>query len=376
MEKQKKKQQESVGHVIIHYFKNKNDEKARQRLVERIEQTLNQTIITHGLSQVYQEDQMTETLFQLYQELTLDFDTLKKKSTDKPEDKSRHLSSQHKLFEATRNAANKILHDKKVAYKLSSYFKCRCLTVLKHFATGEYKFYLETNQKVKSALTYLSKKGEVYKTKQGHANAYSISNSGTQPISQNIAAKTIINKDLKSCSSKHILELLQRNSEYSFTTRDISEIIAIKGLIKGQEFDIEEQAYKSYDFNAKPIARDKFIEFKSSLDLKNPKTRQELMALLAFKMQKNQYAENILTEAQLQMSETNCIESFLNDKRFSNLSPKKIKRTTAHYRYKKGRDRELNLLNHNSTILKNLLLIYLNKYLKRKFDEWAGDGNE
>ncbi len=392
----------SIGHVIIYFFKNKNDEKARIMLFEKIKQTLQQIVRIHGLTEVCDEEQVGEAAVQLYLELTLDLDSLKKRSFNKPKDMTRHLSSQHKLFEATKNAAAKSLFDEEVPYRFSNYFKRRCLSVLKYFATGEHRFYLETNQKVQSCFNYLRKKGEIHAIKHGQTNAYSVSCSGAQPISQSSEAKAIISRDLKGSTSEHILELLQKNSHYLFTSRDISEAIIKMNMIHSptgnkekdiafnknesdssanytncNEGNINKLKAKIPDHDTGVIAHEEFTTFKESLNLNDSKIKQELMALLAVYIRgvPSQNADNILTKAQLKMSVTDCIESFLNDERFSNLSSRKIGRTTAHSRFKAAEEKLKSLLGNNSAVVNQLLTKLHFNYLKKLFKKWTDDEN-
>jgi predicted transcriptional regulator len=375
----KRKQTKTIGHNIIDFLSTRCTEESMIRLQNNIEEAVNKTVKSHGLAKVADGLQIEQTINQLFEELTLEIQVLIERSNKK----GSKISSQHKLLEAAKNATLK-----NEPYHLSNYFKMRCLSLLKHYTPEKNKAYLKANQTVKSALIYLAKKGEIHKIKQGRTNVYSITKTGAQPISQNLEVKEIISRDLKGYKSKHILELLRKNSGYAFTSSDISpavvQMMAVPAAGKGKQgaskYINNIYELSSFDFSreVKAIAAQEFDRFLRTLNLNEERTKQELMAMLVLAVSHSpeRFKKTILSAEQQKMGTTNCVKSFLNDSRFSNLFLKSVSRTTAHYRLKAAEEKLKNLLKNNCAKTQSMLVTMVNGHLGKLFDEWAGDGNE
>ena len=103
------------------------------------------------------------------------------------------------------------------------------------------------------------------------------------------------------------------------------------------------------------------------------------MALLAYlyRTVPAYFTEKILTNEQLELEETKCIENFLNDKRFCRFNKSKtVGRTTAFYRKAEGINALKNLLSDLSAEAQSIFIKKYADYLEKRYREVIGVKHE
>ncbi len=341
---------------------------------------INKVISIMGISKMVTDMQIEDTISQLIIEIITEpkaYTALTESDITKD---SIHVSS--KLREI-------VSIEKEPASLIHSYITKRAFSLLKYFAEEDCKAYLRINERIKKALKDLKQQNRVFETAPNHYSA------STSPTAVYIKGSTHINSSeelkqelqkAKPNTKRFILAFLRANSCLNFQTRDISsyfiseqQIITdkkIKSSCKKEDEASEEiigkESSTNSNFEAKQIAIDTMKLLIHSVcqdSITKAKSEMACLALLCRTAPAN-FKADILTEDQLQASETNCIEMFLNDKRFVAFNKsKQVGRTTAYNFLKKGQSALKTILRDLEADIQIEFIKSYSQYLETRFEE-------
>ncbi|MBP5470973.1 MAG: hypothetical protein J6Z11_17220, partial [Candidatus Riflebacteria bacterium] len=191
--------------------------------------------------------------------------------------------------------------------------------------------------------------------------------------------------DKKSKIPQVIDIILKANEEYYFRPDDFIHIIAKLMMKEKTPLSYENEAVQKVLSNTTSRKTDVFnvnitIEtlnnlIKCHLGNETPLAYQFEMVLLAYfcKVISGYFSEEILTEEQKRMPLTDCIENFLNDKRFIHLqNNNRISRTMAHTRLKNAQNSLQNVMSDLSAEERLFFVKEYCKHLEKRFIELTG----
>lgn len=341
---------------------------------------INKVITIMSISKKVTDVQIDNTLSQMIIEIITEPKAYAALPQDKSTKGSLHVSSILREIVSIEKESAALIH---------SYLTKRIFSLLRYFAEDDCKEYLRINERIKKALKSLKQQNLVFEPMSGH---YSSINSPTaiyQKKKCNIKTSEELEAELKKNrpnTKNIILALLRANSNLSFQTKDISSYFAslqqnvsskkTKPISKeeGEESEeiIDKDPFKNDNFAAKQIAVDSMeVLIHSGCQDTIDKARSE-MACLAFlcRTVPSNFSDRILTEAQLQESEANCIELFLNDNRFVVFNKSKhVGRTTAYNFLKKGQTALKTVLRDLETDIQIEFIKCYSRYLEVRFEE-------
>lgn len=279
---------------------------------------------------------------------------------------------------------------------IAAYLFCRTRTLLKQNAGETEKQYIRLNDRIKKAIDSLLVQKEIFEISEGN---YAISHNSEKKYSESqqiLKTSTELEAELhkEKCKLKSIiLEMLRANYDLNFTIKDLSSKLAERLIDKEVFLDSPNQdgnpsgsnsqlelKIKSSDeiTDAKLLADELLEDIKYLSKISTSKTiDQEEMALLAYfaKIHNGYFTDNILTKEQKEtLQETECIEKFLNDKRFIGFKKSKmVKRGIAHLRLVNAKDRlKAAMLN----LPADAQILFIRKYcayLESRFKELTGE---
>ena len=370
----------SIGKIIFDFLTRKADSvfdaQSYGNIVEASTQIVGTIINRQNLNSVVTPFQKEKTVDQLVLEII-----------EKPED----LENDENCDKSSITTSAQIRYiaetSKVPELAIYSYLLKRSLTLLKSFAEGSSKEYLELLQKIKS--TIRAKNISTSKRQGTNCIAYSAnSNICYIPDFHKLTIPEMpCDKELK---IGPILEnILKANEEYYFRQKDLMAIIAELMMKDKSALSYEDEAVQKTLSNKSALKTDGFnkniaIETMNNLikcqSENETLVNQSEMALLAYfcKVVSGYFSEEILTEEQKRLPLTDCIEKFLNDKRFINLLKRgRIERTTAHTRLKNAQTSLQNIMNDLSAEERSFFVKEYCKHLEKRFIELTGgDKNE
>lgn len=274
---------------------------------------------------------------------------------------------------------------------IAAYLFSRTRTLLKQNARESEKQYIRLNDRIKKAIDSLLVQKEIFEISEGN---YAISHNSEKKYSESqqiLKTSTELEAELhkEKCKLKSIiLEMLRANYDLNFTIKDLSSKLAERLIDKEVFLDspdhdsnsqLEFKAKSDDEINDANLMSDELLEdIKYQSKISTSKTiDQEEMALLAYfaKIHNGYFTDNILTKEQKEtLQETECIEKFLNDKRFIGFKKSKmVKRGIAHLRLVNAKDRLKAAMLNLPADAQTLFIRKYCAYLESRFKELTGE---
>ena len=409
---QKNKIKNSLGSIVSAYLTrvsespktkiNLEQETAKffDLLSNSIDSLLKKVIRYNGLSRVVTDNQIDLSKAELLNQIVTEpakYETLIKNiqtnSNTNSLDREKELNRLKAEFHVSSKIREFYLLEEKPEQRINSYLYKVALTILKNNAEGISKDYILLNNNVKKSLKELALKGSIFEPIKGR---YSSNKNETIIFYSNINnIKTNYELDSELVKSKpnlkkSIMAILAANCCYNFSPKDISTYIAkimferktsLK-IAKQYKEDEEEQNYTECeiivekDYISKVSAIESMKELIKSQNSSKAIAQTE-MALLAYLYRASSgyyFHLNILTDEQMELEETTCIEKFLNDKAFCNFNKSKpIGRTTAFYRKTQGLIALKNILADLSAETQSVFVREYSAYLEKRYKYYRGE---
>ena len=278
-----------------------------------------------------------------------------------------------------------------------TYLLKRTITLLKQYAEITSKKYFLLLNNVRKAIDSLKKDDMIYESIKGRYSSIkketAIFNSKNCYVTVNFELENELNK-VKYNIKKIVIAFLKSNYNYNFSLKDICSYIAAivlneKGCSdtvktfndsnKQEEHTPKIEEINKSDFSANITALDTMKEILLCHSSSKKSYIQREMALLAYlyRTVPAYFTEKILTNEQLELEETKCIENFLNDKRFCRFNKSKtVGRTTAFYRKAEGINALKNLLSDLSAEAQSIFIKKYADYLEKRYREVIGVKHE
>ena len=365
-----------IGKTIFEFLKKPNgssfDTEQYHNLFEASTQIITRIIIQQNLDKVVTPLQKDRTVDQLLLEIIT-----------KPEDFEKDLT--YDKSSITTSAQIRYIAETSKAPELSiySYLLKRGLTLLKSFAEGNSKEYLELLQRIKQTIKAKFNALQ-YKNKGISYMACSLNSAICYIPDYNDLTIPEISIDKETKIDFILLNILKANEQYYFRLKDLVTIIAKLMMSEKSEVSLDNKetlktinnnfSNKS-DYSNLNIAKESMNFLIKCHSENETLANQSEMALLAYfcKILSGYFSEDILTDEQKRLSLTDCVENFLNDKRFIHLQKgNKIERTTAYTRLKYAQNSLQNAISDLSTEEKLLFIKEYCKHLEKRFMELTG----
>lgn len=366
----------SIGKTIYVFLKKPNgscfDTEQYKSLYEASAQIITRIITLQNLDKVITPLQKDRTVDQLLLEIITKPEDFEKDSIC---DKSSITTSAQIRYIAETSKSPEL--------SIFSYLLKRGLTLLKSFAEGSSKEYLELIQKIKQAvrgkfqILQFKKKGISYL-------AYSLNSAICYIPDYNDLTIPEISIDKKTKIDFILLNILKANEQYYFRLKDLVTIIAKLMMSEKSEVSLDNEETKKtlsnnssnrFDYSNLNIAIESMNFLIKCYSEKETLANQYEMALLAYfcKILSGYFSEDILTEEQKKLSLTDCVENFLNDKRFIHLQKgNRFERTTAYTRLKYAQNSLQNAMSDLSAEERLLFIKEYCKHLEKRFIELTG----
>ena len=331
---------------------------------------INKIIAQQNLNNVITPFQIEKTVDQLFLEITTKPENFEKDSTS---DKSSITTSAQIRYIAETSKAPEL--------SIYSYLLKRGLTLLKSFAEGCSKEYLELLKRIKQVVKFqntfqFKKNGISYWASSLNSNICYIPDFHDLtipeiPIDKNTKINFILEKFLKA------------NEQYFFRLKDLVTIIAKLMMSEKSEvsFDSEDiqktlsvNSSNKSDYSNMSIALESMDLLIKCHSENEALANQAEMAMLAYfcKVVSGYFSEDILTDEQKKLPLTDCIENFLNDKRFIHLQKRRFERTTAYTRLKYAQNSLQNAMSDLSAEERLSFIKEYCKHLEKRFIELTG----
>ena len=407
-----KKNINSIGSVIVSYF-NRVLNFSKQRLVleketanyynlldTSLRNLIKKIIAKNNLFKVITKEQKETTKASLLRQITTEpskYEALINEIESDSEIDSLSKEKQIKVLKAEQYLSSKLreifLLEENPDKIINCYLIKAAFSILKDNAEGISRDYLLLNNNVKRALKELKTANIIFEPIK---NRYTINPKETiifNPKFNDLKTNNELDSELSKAkqNTKRIIKaLLESNYEFNLSPKDVSTFIASVRLEEKSQSKIvnnynedetqqntnENEIVVENDFNSRLIAVESMhhlIRFQGSSNT----IKQKEMALLAYlyKAVSGQYfTEKILTDEQMQLEETECIENFLNDKRFCNFDKSKpVGRTTAHNRKTEALDALKNVLSDLSAEAQSVFVKEYSAYLENRFRYYRGE---
>ena len=364
-----------IGKTILEFLTKPKgfsfDTEQYHNLCEASTQIITRIIIQQNLDKVVTSLQKDRTVEQLLLEIIT-----------KPEDFEK--DSTYDKNSITTSAKIRYITETSKAPELSiySYLLKRGLTLLKSFAEGNSKEYLELLQRIKFTIRgkfqafQIKKKGISYL-------ANSLNSAICYIPDYNDLAIPEISIDKNTKIDSILVNIFKANEQYYFRLKDLVTIIAKLMMSEKSEvsFDSEDiqktlsvNSSNKSDYSNMSIALESMDLLIKCHSENEALANQAEMAMLAYfcKVVSGYFSEDILTDEQKKLPLTDCIENFLNDKRFIHLQKRRFERTTAYTRLKYAQNSLQNAMSDLSAEERLSFIKEYCKHLEKRFIELTG----
>lgn len=366
----------SIGKTILEFLTkpidSSFDTEQYNSLCETSLQIINKIIVQQNLDKVVTSLQKDRTVDQLLLEIITKPEDFEKDSTC---DKSSITTSAQIRYIAETSKAPEL--------SIYSYLLKRGLTLLKSFAEGTSKEYLELLQKIKQAVRARFQTLQ-FKKRGINYIAYTLnSNTCYIPDFHDLTIPEIpIDKNAK--IDFILVNILKANEQYYFRLKDLVTIIAKLMMSEKSEvsFDSEDiqktlsnNSSNKSDYSNMSVALESMDLLIKCHSENEALANQSEMALLAYfcKVLSGYFSNDILTDEQKKMPLTDCVENFLNDKRFIHLQKRnRFERTTAYTRLKYAQNSLQNAMSDLSAEERLSFIKEYCKHLEKRFIELTG----